>query len=169
MEIISLILAQFLTIFTVCDTYKENSIKAGGRQKRGVSERYVLSSPNMKLPYDVQNFLKNGENKEMLFTLFLRALTEDKYRPGRKIIFSGKHHCTKVTENEVMLFPSMTSNHEQGDTKLIALDIAAGIPSGDYVMVRSPSGDNDILVLFVAREFKTFMFLSIMEKATREK
>ena len=59
----------------------------------------------------------------------------------------------KVTEHEVTVVQSLESNHEEADTKLIALVHAADVPPGDYVMVRSPSGDIDVLVLFVAHDF----------------
>ena len=153
-KIISTIPAQFTMIFIVCDTHEDKSIKGGERQKRGVSERYVLSCPDMKVPYDFPRFLQNGENKEMLLNLLLRAFIERKHQLGRKsIFFSGKSNCRKVTENEVMVVNSLESNHEEADTKLIALVHAADVPSGDYVMVRSPSGDIDVLVLFVAHDF----------------
>ncbi len=43
--------SQYTTIFIVCDTYKENSIPGRERLARGVSERYILTSPDMKVPY----------------------------------------------------------------------------------------------------------------------
>lgn len=58
-----------------------------------------------------------------------------------------------MTENEVRVLHSLESNHEEARTKLIALVRAAGVPSGDYVMVRSPSGDIDVLVLSIAHQF----------------
>ena len=68
-QIIATVPSQYTTIYIVCDTYKDNSIKGGERQARGSSERYVLTSPDMKVPYDFAGFLRNGENKEMLFKL----------------------------------------------------------------------------------------------------
>ena len=69
-RIMASIPSQYTTIFIVCDTYKDNSIKGGERQARGVSERYVLTSPDMKVPYDFTSFLRNGENKQMHSILF---------------------------------------------------------------------------------------------------
>jgi hypothetical protein len=43
-RIIATVPSQYTTIFIVCDTYKDNSIKGGERQARGVSERYVDQS-----------------------------------------------------------------------------------------------------------------------------
>ena len=73
-QILDGIPVRYTTVFLVCDTYTKNSIKAGERIKRGVSERYILASPDMKVPYDFNSFLRNGENKEMLFDLLQLAI-----------------------------------------------------------------------------------------------
>ena len=73
----------------------------------------------------------------MLFNLILISTTKGNHRLGRKTIhFSGKSHCTKVTGNKVIF--QITRVH------------SAEVPSGGYVMVRSPSADIDILIRFVA-------------------
>ena len=45
---------------------------------RGSSDMYLLNSPDIKVPYDMPRFLKNGENKESLFNLIERAIDEGK-------------------------------------------------------------------------------------------
>ena len=146
--------SQYTSIFIVCDTYKNNSIKGGERQARGASERYVLASPDMKVPYDFACFLRNGENKEMLFNLIQQSLEEGRKELADKTVyFSNKSHCTKITQDEVSIIEGYASDHEEADTKLVALALAANVPPGDTIMVRSPSGDIDILVLFVAQDF----------------
>ena len=67
--ILAMVPSQYRRVFIACDTYKNASIKGGERQARGVSERYVITSPDMKVPYNFTNFLQNGENKAMLFDL----------------------------------------------------------------------------------------------------
>ena len=52
-----------------------------------------------------------------------------------------------------VLVPSLSCNHEEADTKLVALVCAANVRQGDSVMVRSPSADIDILTLFVSHNF----------------
>ena len=71
-RILATVPSRYTTVVIVCDTYREGSIKAGERSKRGESDRYVLTSPEMKVPYDFNSFLRNGENKEMLFNLIQR-------------------------------------------------------------------------------------------------
>ena len=60
---------QFSIIYFVCDTYQQKNIKNAERLLRGSSQRYILKSPDMKIPVDMQSFLRNGANKEMLFNL----------------------------------------------------------------------------------------------------
>ena len=56
-------------VVLVCDTYKDGSIKGGERSKRGYGKKYIINSPDMKVPYDFADFMKNGENKLMLLNL----------------------------------------------------------------------------------------------------
>ena len=56
--------AQYTTIFIVCDTYQENSIKGGECQARGESERYVLTSPDKKCLMIIQAFFAMGKIKK---------------------------------------------------------------------------------------------------------
>ena len=69
---------QFDTAFFVCDTYLSNSIKGGERKLHGEGKRYVLKSTSMRLPSDMPNFLRNGQNQEMLFNLLEDDIIEEK-------------------------------------------------------------------------------------------
>ena len=51
---------------------------------------------------------------------------------------------------------------------LVILDGIPSIPSGNYVMVRSPSGDNDAFVFFAVHELND-MFLLITEQEIPKK
>ena len=51
------------------------------------------------------------------------------------------------------IIPDKSSNHEEADIKLAALIGNASIKQGNTVMVRSSSGDIDILVLFLLHQF----------------
>ena len=87
-KIVASVPRQYTTIYIVCDTYSRKSIKGGERQARGESERYVLASPDMTVPYDFDKFLKNGENKESLFNLIEQAIEE-----GREDHFISFSFC----------------------------------------------------------------------------
>ena len=121
--------SQYTTIFIVCDTYKDNSIKGGERQVRGVSERYVLTSPDMNVPYDFTSFLRNGENKEMMFNLVQKVVEEGHDQLfGKTVYFSNKFECTKISKDEVAVVANLASDHEEANTKLVALTHAANVP-----------------------------------------
>ena len=82
-------------VFITCGTYKDTSIKGGERQARGVSECYIITSPDMKVTNNFANFPRNGENKAILFDLIQRAIEEDKSKlRGKTIFFSNEYHCT---------------------------------------------------------------------------
>ena len=107
----------------------------------------------MKLPADMQSFLRNGANKEMLFNLIEVALKEGEKNGDKVIYFSNVNHCLKITENEVFIVTEKPGDHEEDDTKLVALVEAANIANGKTVTLRSPSGDIDIIVLLILHEF----------------
>ena len=48
-RILQMVPPQYTKVFLVCDTYQQNSIKAGEREARGASNRYFLASPDIKL------------------------------------------------------------------------------------------------------------------------
>ena len=108
----------------------------------------------MKVPHNFTSFLRNGENKEMLFNIIQRAIEEGrKDLLGKTVFFSNKSLCTKIGVDDISIVTDFTSGHEEADTKLVALASAADISTGDAIIVRSPSGDIDIPALFVAHDF----------------
>eukprot|EP00794_Sanderia_malayensis_P014878 gene14878-biopygen12404 len=75
------------------------------------------------------------------------------YLFSRTVIISNKSQCTKVTADHVEVLENWASDHEEADTKLVALVKAVNLSPDDAVMARSPSGDVDILALFLSHEF----------------
>ena len=91
----------------------------------------------MKLPADMQSFLRNGANKETLINLREVELKEGKKKVGDKVIyFSNVNHCLKITQHVAFIVTEKSSDHEEADTKLVALGGAANIENGKAVMVR---------------------------------
>lgn len=66
--------SQYRIIFIVCDSYIQNSIKGGERRLQGDGRLYVLK--NTQIPSDISSFLRNGQNKEMLFNLMEQSIIE---------------------------------------------------------------------------------------------
>ena len=128
------------------------SIKNGERLLHVSSQRYIFKRPNLKIPGDMQSFLRNGANKEMLFNLTEVAFKKEKDKVGDKVIYFSKvNDCLKITQHEVFIVTEKSSDHEKADTKLVALIEAANIENDKTVIIRSPSGD--IIVLFILHEF----------------
>ena len=104
----------------------------------------------MKVPSDFCSFLKNGDDKTMMLNLIEEAIIEEgKERLERRVIFSNKHHCRQISISSTDIVPQFASDHEEADTKLIALIKNVNLPSDHCVLVCSPFGDIDILVLFL--------------------
>ena len=94
----------------------------------------------MKLPSDMADFLRNGQNKEMLFNLLKTAIIEEKMQLGDKTVYySNKSWCTKIRSTTSSRVDALVSDHEEADTKLVAL-VNSFNHAGNTVLVRSPSG-----------------------------
>ena len=96
----------------------------------------------MKLPADMQREVE-------LRGLFIEVeLKEGKKKVGNKVIyFSNVHHSLKFTQHVAFVVTEKSSDHEEADTKLVAFVGAANIENDKTVMIRSPSGDIDIMLL----------------------
>ena len=130
-------------VYILCDTYEDMSIKSFERQMRGAGERCILKNPDMKLPYDINKYLSVGKNKEELFNIIKDAIKSDYMRKDCTVYFCLRD-CYQLKKNEVILRPDLFSDHEEADTKLIAYAKLAN----SSVMIRSPSGDIDVIALF---------------------
>ena len=150
-KIVDMIPKQFKYIYLVCDTYgSASSIKNAERTARGTGRRYIIKSPDMKVPYEFSDFLRNGDNKAMLLNLIEQALIEDSTKLiDRTIFYSNKDDCTRISTNNSCIIAELASDHEEADTKLVALVKASQLSYDDTVLIRSPSGDIDVLVLFL--------------------
>lgn len=139
----------------MCDTYIQNSTKGGERRLRGDRRYYVLKNMQMKLPSDMSSSLRNVQNKKMLFNLIEQSIIESKEQlKNSEVCFSSKPHCSRITNEAVNLYNGFSSDHEGADTKLVALFNSYDLPANQTcAMVRSPSVDNDILVLFLLHQF----------------
>ena len=144
-------------IYFACDTYKDQSIKAAEREKRGSSEELVLRSSKMKIPGDFQKFLNNNKNKERLFELIEETYIQHKEKlNSRRIFFVRTDTCKMITTARVEI--SYYLNHEEADTKLINLVKHAMVNEENQresvFVVRSSSGDIDIPVIMLSSNLR---------------
>ena len=140
----------------VADTYREQLLKNRERLKRGTSSRVMVQSALSKMPRNFKDFLKNGENKSRLIQLIQDVLIENKEEilemlKCQEIMFSMDKVCKRITRTSVSLVEALYSNQEEADTKLFLH--AKHVPDSDdrkLVLVRSPSGDVDMQVLYIS-------------------
>ena len=108
------------------------------------------------MPRNFNDFLKNGENKSRLIELIQDVLIENKEEiigmlKCQEIFFSTDKVCNRITSTTISLVESLCSNQDEADTKLL-LHTKHVLDNDDskLVLVRSPSGDVDIQVLFIS-------------------
>ena len=153
-KLISALPKGYKRIDLVADTYKNLSIKSGERSSRGSSSKVIITSAKAKLPPDFNRFMTNGENKTRLIELFSEELRKNSSKCLQilksSVIYISQENITyQITENGVEVAEELSSDQEEADTKLI-LHCHHAMNSMEKVVLRSPSGDTDILVLALA-------------------
>ena len=98
--------------------------------------------------------MTNGENKTRLIELFSEELRKNSSKCLQilksSVIYISQENITyQITENGVEVAEELSSDQEEADTKLI-LHCHHAMNSMEKVVLRSPSGDTDILVLALA-------------------
>ena len=132
------------------------TIKAAERNKRGSSKPIHIASEHSFIPPDFNSFLKNGDNKTKMISLIRKVMEDGRVRclqilDCKEIYFSEKNECIRITHESVTEEQSMSSNQEEADTKVILHSKHAYERSPEKtVIVRSPSGDIDIIILMIA-------------------
>ena len=151
LQILSQLPKNYETIYVACDTYQEKSIKNSERSVRGVSDKMVIRSPEMRTPADFKKFLNNGDNKERLFEIMEEVWTQNKHLFGERIVyFAHSSKCTMITQNGSTNISDLETDHEEADTKIAYLIQQAVRDNEGQRMVctvRSSSGDIDIPVI----------------------
>ena len=132
------------TIYVFCKTYETGSIKTSKRQPRESRECCKLTTPDMKLPYDVNKYLSMGEDK-MDLTSLSKQYREINTRQCR--VYFCLCDCFEIEQNDEHRRLDLFSNHGEVDTKEISY--TKQVEKENHIMVRTPSGDIDIIELFV--------------------
>ena len=140
----------------VADTYQDESIKSVERQKRGSSERILIQSVKSKMPRNFSDFLTNGENKRHLIILMEEYIKENRLEvlnalQCSELYISTENNCSKLTLFAATTENALSSNQEEADTKVaLHCNHATECYPEKKVIVRSPSGDVDILVILLS-------------------
>ena len=141
----------------VADTYHEVSLKSAERSQRGKASKVVIRSAKSKIPRNFSDFLKNGENKKRLIILMRDTIIENKVKAldlvnCGELYFSTDNDCRRITQSLSVREESLVSNQEEADTKLVLHSLHALNESPrKKVIVRSPSGDTDVLVILLSK------------------
>ena len=154
-KLLASIPSRYDTVYVVWDTYLEGSIKSAERQRCGDANRCILKNLDMKVPYDIDCFLCIGQNKKDLFNLIKRFLI--KVTRDFTIYFCFRD-CVEIKQNVESMRPYLYCDHEEADTMLV---VYASLVNSGGVMVKSPSGDIDIVTLFLyhAMSFDADIFI----------
>ena len=145
---------RFPRVDLVADCYRDFSIKAAEREKRGTSQKILIKSWKTRLPREIAKFYTNGENKNQLIKLTFEFIKENAMRSlsilkCNEIILSGDEFCERVTNENVTVYDDLISNQEEADTKVVLHTLEALRTTNGNVCIRSPSGDTDILVVAI--------------------
>ena len=148
--------SQFTSIYAACDCYLAISIKNAERKFRGEADKFIIKTPDIRIPPDFKRFLSNGDNKERLFELIEEVWVQERTSIGERVIyFARKDKCTKITCNESISAPELDTNHEEADTKVCYLlnHASQGNTNQESTcLLRSSSGDIDIPIILLANE-----------------
>ena len=141
----------------VADTYREKLLNDPERIRRGVAAKVIVLSSQSKIPQNFPRFLKNGENKRRLIEIIWDVIVGNRIRileqlQCSKLIFSMDGIYHKISSETTEVVKELSSNHEEADTKLLLhANYQLSQDHTKVIIVRSPSGDMDIIILFVSR------------------
>ena len=109
-----------------------------------------------KLPSEFSQFLSCGENKNRLIELLFEVIKNEREEVLEmlrcdELVLSREGECKLLTYIKEKIYDQLLSNQEEADTKIIAHAVEVlRQDTENKVVIRSPSGDTDILVLSAA-------------------
>ena len=110
----------------------------------------------LKLPSEFSQFLSCGENKNRLKELLFEVIKNEREEVLEmlrcdELVLSREEECKVLTHIEEKTYDQLLSTQEEADTKIIAHAVEIlHQDTENKVVIRSPSGDTDILVLSAA-------------------
>ena len=170
------------------DMYKEGSIKAMERKRRGTGEKIILAGEATKRPGDWATFLSNDENKTQFIKLLLQVWSSDSQAAklqDRSVVLICEGKAVKLTSPDGIMTVSeplhdIDSTQEETYSR-IALYCAYGKQLGyRFIKVKSPDTDvffilshfvkdiDDITILFDTGKgnYKRLIDISLLTKDT---
>ena len=108
-----------------------------------------------------KNFLTNNENKEQLIDVMYRVWSEEEFRQKmdeRNVILIKQGEAFKLTSNEVTPIPSLRSNQEETDSRVVLYSIFATSSGYSNVKVKTPDSDLFWILLHHSRQINVPVF-----------
>ena len=135
---------------------------------RGKSSKIIIKSAKSKVPPQFHNFLSEGTNKTRLIELMFEVMESNKVKVlnllrTNELFLSMENNCRLLTHSSSEDVSELQSNQEEADTRVVLHAMHALSHGGNIqsVVIRSPSGDTDIVVLTIAHlmDFKEKVYL----------
>ena len=143
------------------DMYKDDSVKAMERKRRGCAEKLIIKGENTKKPADWKEFLTNDQNKKQFIEILLTVWSSDRFADklkGRSVtlICEGRAYCLSSEDGKTTLkteIRSLASTQEETDSRVVLYCIY-GKENG-YKVVRVKSPDSDIFSILLHYAYAT--------------
>ena len=135
-------------IHIVFDTYKEDSIKNGERNRRAKSKEMVVLDvilPNQKVPVVLDNFWSSSTSKTAFQAFYVEWLTTN-YHDSKPLYLGISPQAWLVSTGSASSFPRLNCTHEEADDRMMfhVQDIVSH--HSEPISVTLSSGDTDVFV-----------------------
>ena len=143
--------SDYSRVDVIFDRYQDMSIKSGTREKRvgkARAIRRVISSRDVQLPSNFRSFLSLSANKADLASFLSEALVEmaPELQPSQELVVAGGFgDVMKVWTSADRDNHSLSSNHEEADTRIILHAKDAALEGYQRCVIQCT--DTDVLVL----------------------
>ena len=149
------------------DSYKQNSVKAQERLRRGVSEKFVIEGVHQRKPIDFKLFLQNDDNKLQLVKLLERVWgshSAAKRLHGRSVFLvnQGVVMHMKSVDGETVHpeeIHELRSNQEETDSRVVLYLHYAKENNYKQAVVSSPDSDIFFILLHHAHQLAPLVIL----------
>lgn len=132
----------------VWDTYRDDSLKASTREKRGkgVRRRVVKSAA---IPGNWQSFLRVHSNKVELFSFLSKMLVQSYQEEGKELVVTDGQDILSVPQQEDInqLAPC---SHEEADTRLMVHAVHDAQHGHHKIQIRTVDSNVVVLAVMVA-------------------
>jgi len=156
-KILVSVLHQSAVIFST-DMYKEDSVKAVERNRRGCGVKLILSGEKTKRPKDWKLFLANDENKTQFVQVLLTTCSSDASADilnGHEVILICEGLAYQLTSDgqttKCQEIQSLASSQEETDYRVILYCMYAKDRGFKFVRMRSRESDIFFILLHYAR------------------